>query len=55
MAGENNKIALVDGNGSGLEASVVPVLSDPTKNAVVVTNADGTPVGGTDMNIAKVG
>lgn len=41
---ENIKRALVDWWGSGKWASVVQSSTDPTKNALVVTNPDGSSV-----------
>jgi hypothetical protein len=37
---ESDRIAITDGNGNNKLASVVVSTDDPTKNALVVLNAD---------------
>lgn len=54
---EKNRISLIDGMGNSLLASIVQSVDDPTKNGIVVLNADGTPIdggGGDPVTLADV-
>lgn len=44
MADENNKISIVDGEGTWYQVTVVQSTDDPTKNWLVVCNPDGSSI-----------